>query len=97
MNIKTAITDKVKAYYLKGLNYKEIGKLLDLSPRSVQRYAKAAECRKMTEPKSLQRRALEMHANGWSYAEIGRRLKVSKTTVYLWHKKAKAATLCKSR
>lgn len=46
MNIKTAITEKVKAYYLKGLNYKEIGKLLDLSPRSVQRYAKG---RRMSE------------------------------------------------
>lgn len=94
MDIKTAIAKKVKAYYLKGLNYKEIGKLLDLSPRTVQRYAKAVECRKITEPKSLQRRALEMHANGWSYPEIGKRLKVSKTTVYIWHKKAKADSSC---
>lgn len=97
MDIKTAITEKVKTYYLKGLNYKEIGKLLDLSPRSVQRYAKAAKCRKITEPKSLQRRALEMHANGWSYSEIGKKLRVSKTTIYLWHKKAKGVASCKSQ
>lgn len=89
MDAKTMIADKVTGYYIKGLNYKEIGKLLDISPRTVQRYVAESECKKLDEPKTLQQRAIEMHKQGWSYAEIAHRLKVSKTSVYLWHKKAK--------
>lgn len=89
MDAKTLITEKVTGYYLKGLNYKEIGKLLDISPRTVQRYVKESECKRLETEKPLQQRAIEMHQQGWSYSEIARKLKVSKTTVYLWHRKAK--------
>lgn len=94
MELKTAITDRVKGYYLKGLNYTEIGKLLDISPRTVQRYAKESECKKLTEPKAMQQRAIDMHLQGWSYSEISKKLKVSKTTIYLWHRKAKEQNSC---
>lgn len=89
MDAKAIIIKKVTTYYLKGLNYKEIGKLLDISPRTVQRYAKEGGCKQLSEPKTLQQRAVEMHSRGWSYSEIAKKLKVSRTTAYLWNKKAK--------
>lgn len=92
METKTEITDKVAGYYLKGLNYKEISKLLDISPRTVQRYVKESGCRKINNPKSLHQKAFELSAKGFSYAQIAKKLKVSKTTVYLWHRKQKAET-----
>lgn len=74
---------------MKGLNYKEIAKLLDISSRTVQRYVNESGCKHLTEPKTIQQRAIEMHSRGWSYAEIAKRLNVSKTSIYLWHRKAK--------
>lgn len=90
MELKAAITERITGYYLKGLNYKEIGKLLDISPRTVQRYIKESDCKKLAEPKTLQQRAVEMHSHGWSYSEIAKKLKISRTTAYLWNKRAKA-------
>lgn len=89
MEAKTAITEKVKGYYLKGLNYKEIGKFLDISPLTVQCYAKESGCRQRSDPKTLQQRAVELHLHGWSYTEIAKKLKISRTTAYMWNKKAK--------
>jgi len=89
MEIKQNVLDKIAGYYLKGLNYKEIGKLLDISPRTVQRYIKDGECKQLKQPKTIQQRAIEMHKQGFSYSEIGKKLKVSKTTVYNWHKAIK--------
>ncbi len=89
---KATITDRVVAYHHKGLTQKEIAKLLDLTPRTVQRYMKAAQCREATQTKTREQKALEMHTRGMSYAEIAKRLRVCKATVYLWHRKAKGAT-----
>lgn len=90
MEAKTIISEKVTGYYLKGLNYKEIGKLLDISPRTVQRYIKDSNCRELDEPKTIQQKAFELSERGFSYSEIAKKLRVSKTTVYLWHRKRKA-------
>jgi transposase len=92
MRQKTTIEDKIYKYTLKGLNTKEIGKLLDLSDRTVQRYKKQSKCNPKTQPKTLHERALELHAAGFSYAEIAKKLRVCKSTVYNWHRKAKAGT-----
>lgn len=89
MQTKTTITDKVAAYYLKGLNYNEIGKLLDISPRTVQRYIKESNCKLNTSPKTLQQLSIDLCAKGWSYSEVAKKLKKSRTTIYLWNKKAK--------
>lgn len=89
MELKRTTLEQITGYYLKGLNYKEIGKLLDISPRTVQRYMKESDCKERLEPKTLQLRAVEMHASGWSYSEIAKKLKVSRTTVYLWNRKAR--------
>ena len=92
MEAKTIISEKVKNYYLKGLNYKEIGKLLDVSPRTVQRCIKENDIKELAEPKAMQQRAFELSGKGFSYSEIAKKLQVSKTTVYLWHKKRKIKT-----
>ena len=86
MEAKTIIEKKVTGYYLKGLNYKEISKLLDISPRTVQRYISESGCRETSEQKTIQQKAFELSAHGYSYADIAKRLRVCKTTVYLWHK-----------
>ena len=84
---------KVRRYYDMGLRSREIGKLLDLNPRTTRRYIKqvTSDDAKPT-PKDRKQKAIEMHANGQSYAEIAKRMKVCKTTVYLWCKKARQQT-----
>ncbi len=83
------IENKVRGYYLKGLNSREIGKLLDISSRTAQRYMQSAKCKQLTAPKTREQKAVDMHKNGWSYAEIAKKMKVCKTTVYLWCKKVR--------
>lgn len=87
MEAKELILEKVRAYHLKGLTTNEIGKLLDLSPRTVQRYMTQGGIKELAEPKSVQQKAFELSAKGWSYTEIAKKLRVCKTTVYNWHKK----------
>lgn len=77
-------TRKAKAlrYYLMGLNATEIGKLLDLSPRTVQAYMQSGRWREKRTPAAIKQRAYEMHLNGWKYREIADALQVSKSTIY---------------
>ena len=89
MELKKEIAEKVKNYYLKGLNYNEIGKLLDINARTVQRYVKEGEYKKLKKPQSVQQQAIELYRQGLSYAAIAKKLKISKTTAYLWNKKAR--------
>ncbi|MDR0420432.1 MAG: helix-turn-helix domain-containing protein [Prevotellaceae bacterium] len=84
--------EKIKRYFTIGLTYVEIGKLLDVSSRTIQRYITANEVKKeVIEPKALQKKAFELSAKGFSYAEIAAKLRVTKTTVYNWHRKRKQA------
>ena len=93
MRIQEMITKKVREYWLKGLTYAEIGKLLDISPRTVQRYVTSSGVKKeLSEPKTLQQRAFELSGKGLSYTEIAKKLGVTKTTVYLWHRQQKQAS-----
>jgi transposase len=89
MELKVQTLRKVRKYYLMGLNGKEMGKLLGISPRTVQRYISESGCREALEPKTIHQKAFELSANGFSYSEIAKRLRISKTTVYLWHRKRK--------
>jgi len=92
MNVKEAITEKIRGYFIKGLTYKEIGKLIDISPRTVQRYVTSSGVKKeLAEPKTMQQKAFELSAKGLSYSEIAKKLRVSKTSVYLWHRSRKQA------
>ncbi|GHT02008.1 hypothetical protein AGMMS49525_04530 [Bacteroidia bacterium] len=89
---KEVYAEKVKQYFAMGLTYYEIGKLLDVSSRTIQRYVAAHELKKeCPAPKALQQKAFELSAKGFSYREIAERLQVTKTTVYTWHRKQKQA------
>lgn len=83
---------QITRYHGKGLNAKEIAKLMDLNARTVQRYIKAG-LKPITKepPRPLRRKALDYVAAGFSYSETAERFKVCKTTVYKWAKKAKEA------
>jgi DNA-binding NarL/FixJ family response regulator len=90
MSKKEMIEKEVQSYHAKGLTSKEIGKLTGLSTRTVQRYLKEAKGNTPTAPLTpIQQKAIELHLQGWSYAEIARKLRVCKTSVYNWHKKVK--------
>ncbi len=78
--------EKVYRYYLKGLNAMEIGKLLDISPRTVQRYIKVHKFKELMAPRALQQKALELYQRGYSYREIGQVIRKSRTTVYYYLK-----------
>lgn len=92
MRIKV-IEEKIRSYYLKGLTYAEIGKLLDVSSKTVQRYVSDCNIKEETnQPKTLEQRAIDLHKNGFSYSEIATKLKVSRATVYLWNRKYKQKT-----
>jgi DNA-directed RNA polymerase specialized sigma24 family protein len=93
VSIPEMLTERIKRYCLMGLTYGEIGKLLDISSRTVQRYVSRANLKKeIAAPKSLQQKAFELSAQGLSYSEIADKLSVTKTTVYLWHRKQKQAS-----
>ncbi len=89
MDTKESIRAEIIRYHSKGLTSKEIGKLTDLSTRTVQRVLKEAKGKEPVQLTTLERKAIDLHRQGWSYTEIARRLKVCKTTIYNWHRKAK--------
>ncbi|MEZ0541246.1 helix-turn-helix domain-containing protein [Fibrella arboris] len=80
----TEDTDRARAYryYLHGLTCKEIGKLLDLSPRTIERYSQLDRWREKANPQPLADRARILHQQGVSYAGIAKALQISKATVY---------------
>ena len=77
-------TRKAKAwrYYWMGLNAKEIGKLLDVSHRTIQNYMATERWKEKRSPATIKQRAFEMFGNGMTYAKIAKTLNVSKGTVY---------------
>lgn len=84
---------QITRYYYKGLNATEIAKLLDLAPRTCQRIIKAANLDKprAAPPKPNRVKAAALVEAGFTYSEIARRLKVSKSTVYNWQRAARRA------
>jgi DNA-binding CsgD family transcriptional regulator len=86
-----SLIDRAYQYYLKGLNGVEIGKLLDISPRTIQRYVKDNKFKELAAPKTLQRRATELYQQGHSYREIARIIRKSRTTVYYYLKESRDA------
>lgn len=75
---------KTKAfkYYCMGLNSKEIAKLLDVSPRTIQHYMQSENWKEKRSPATIKQRAYEMFESGLKYEEIAKTLNVSKTTIY---------------
>lgn len=95
--IRAATSDKMPPevlrayrYYLKGLTAKETGKLVDVSPRTVQRWTREYRFKEKANPDTLQQRAARLFEEGFSYGEIATTLRKSKTTVYYYLKKVRA-------
>ena len=76
------IRERAYEYHVKGLTCAEIAKLLDLSPRTVERYSLVEKWRERANPQPLAERAKVLQKQGFSYAQIARTLAVGKSTVY---------------
>ncbi|MFA6072340.1 MAG: hypothetical protein WC810_27575, partial [Janthinobacterium sp.] len=69
-------------YHVKGLTFSEIAKLLDLSPRTVERYSQVDEWKAKANPVALPQRAKELRERGFSFATIAQMIGVSKSTIF---------------
>ncbi|WP_212000321.1 helix-turn-helix domain-containing protein [Chitinophaga sp. HK235] len=76
-----AIEARAYAYHLMGLNAPEIGKLLNVSPRTVQRYIKRERVNNPL-PKKTKLQAAELYRQGYSYRQIAGIIGRGRTTVY---------------
>ncbi len=93
-NVRKSDRTKAKAYkyFCMGLNSKEIGKLLDISFRTVQNYMCQEDWHKKQKPANLKFEALKLYELGNSYQVIADTLNVSRTTVYLYLKETRTFT-----
>ena len=82
MKQETIQHKKAFKYYCMGLNSKEIGKLLDVSYRTIQNYMSSENWKQKRTPKGLPLQVYKMHAKGKSYEGIAKELGVSRSTVY---------------
>ncbi len=78
------VRERAYQYHVKGLTCSEIGKLLYLSPRTVERYSQTDRWRERANPQPLAARAADLQRQGFSYAQIARTLGISKSTVYAY-------------
>ena len=81
---KEQIKNKAFQYYCKGLNSKEIAKLLDLSYRTIQGYMLKDNWKLKRNPTPIKIHAYDLHTKGFSYKGIAQKLNVSRSTVYNW-------------
>jgi len=93
---KTTITPEIKkkafSYYALGLTAFEVAKLLDLNPRTVQKWQTEQKWTQKLNPNSLKDKCLEMQNKGMTYVQISEILQISKSTVNRYIKEAKTAT-----
>ena len=92
MGILTKQNNPQKAlrFFTMGLTAREIGKLLDLSPRTIERYITDGEWKRPTDDRTLQEKALSLTNSGKSYSETAKELGICKTTVYNYLKRERA-------
>lgn len=76
-------------YYCKGLNSKEIGKLLGVSYRTVQNWMSKENWKQKRNPPPIKTRALQLYNKGYSYNEIAEVFKVSRSTISQWIKEVR--------
>ena len=63
---------KALRFFTMVLTAKEIGKLLDLSPRTIERYITDGQWKRPTDDRTLQEKALSLTNNGKSYSETAK-------------------------
>lgn len=78
---KKAQTVRARAYgyFIKGLTVAEIGKLLDLSPRTVEGYSQADRWRENDQP--IRARVISLSEAGFKPSEIAERVGLSQRTI----------------
>lgn len=84
------IQAKAYRYYVMGLNCQEIGKLLDLSARTVERYMQIGGWKEAVQCKTIKAKVYELRQSGKTYAEIASMLQVSQGTVFNYLKQYRA-------
>lgn len=87
---RTTTQAEAYRYYVMGLNCQEIGKLLDLSVRTIERYMQIGGWKEATNGKTIEAKAYELHESGKTYAEVAKVLQVSKGTVFNYLKRYRA-------
>jgi len=86
------VVGKAYGYYLKGLNAKEIGKLLDISARTVQRYMKDNNFKQHANPVTIPQKAYDLYKQGLTYRQIAKAIGKSRTTVYYYLQRFKTGS-----
>jgi DNA-binding NarL/FixJ family response regulator len=81
---------KALRYFTMGLTAPEIGKLLDKSPRTIERYIQDNDWKRPIDDRTLQERANALVSSGKSYSEVAKELGICKTTVYNYLKRERA-------
>jgi DNA-binding NarL/FixJ family response regulator len=84
------IVASITKYYARGFTAKEIGKQMDINPRTVQRYIKVYNIAQKANPLPLATQISQLHTKGHSYTQIAKMCNVCKATVYNHVKKLKA-------
>lgn len=82
---------RVYHYHLRGLTARETAKLIDVSIRTVQRWASEYRFKEKAHPDTLQQRATQLHEQGFTYREIAATIRKSRTTVYNYLKETRKA------
>lgn len=81
MKTKSEKIEQAYKYYCKGLNSKEIAKLLDCSYRTVQGYITAGKWNINRPPVAKAQLAVKMLNQGYSRSQIAKQLNISVSTV----------------
>ena len=77
-------------YYTMGLCCWEIGKLMDKSERTIERYMQKGKWLQRLNAKSIEERVFELSNKGKSYSEIAEILEISKSSAYNYLKRYRA-------
>jgi DNA-binding NarL/FixJ family response regulator len=81
-------------YHLKGLTFSEIGKLLDLSARTIERYSQDDRWKEKANCDTRVERVRQLRAKGLSHTEIAAKMGISRSTVYNYLKATESSQDC---
>ena len=79
--IEKNIKEKAFLYYAKGLTVKEVGKLLDVSYRTIQNWQVDEKWTDKLSPDNIKLKCVMFKEKGLTYKEISHLLKISTSTI----------------